>query len=73
MRSVFETASNTVSAPLEVREVIFLDRTSRSCFFLTIGAAGVGRPSERTRGQKSAVRGQSARIALPPVGLTSDI
>ena len=57
MRSVFETASNTVAAPLNISEVTWLDGTSRSCFFLTNGAAGVGRPSEE-RGQGSDARGQ---------------
>jgi hypothetical protein len=45
MKSVFETASNTVAVSLEIGEVILPCGTSRSCFFLTNGAAGVGRPS----------------------------
>jgi hypothetical protein len=73
MRSAFETASNTVRASLEISEVNSACGTSRSCFFLTIGAAGVGRPSERTSVQRSEIGGQKASSALTPAYLTSDL
>ena len=59
MKSEFETWPATpVEASLEINEVTLRLVTSRSCFFLTNGAAGVGRPFEKSRGQRSDVRGQ---------------
>jgi hypothetical protein len=70
MKSAFETASNTVTAVLGIDEIKSPDRTSRSCFFLTIGAAGVGRPSKtEVRDQKSEVRKQELTSGI----LTSDL
>ena len=46
MESEFETWPATpVEASLEINELTLRPATSRSCFFLTNGAAGVGRPS----------------------------
>ena len=45
MKSEFETWPATpVAASLEINELTLRPGTSRSCFFLTNGAAGVGRP-----------------------------
>jgi hypothetical protein len=70
MKSEFETWPATpVEASPEFNEVILLNGTSRSCFFLTNGAAGVGRPSREieSRGQRTAIRGQrsATRVMVP--------
>jgi hypothetical protein len=45
MKSEFETWPATpVEASLEIDEITLPPGTSRICFFLTNGAAGVGRP-----------------------------
>jgi hypothetical protein len=59
MTSEFETWPATpVEASLEINEIISSTGTSRSCFFLTNGAAGVGRPFEKAevRSQRSEVK-----------------
>jgi hypothetical protein len=69
MKSEFETWPATpVEASLEINEVTLRQETSRGRFFLTNGAAGVGRPFERQkaegRNQRSAVRGQKSEISF---------
>jgi hypothetical protein len=77
MKSEFETWPATpVEASLEINEVTLRQETSRGRFFLTNGAAGVGRPFERQkaegrrqkaeiRDQQSEVRNQRSAFALP--------
>jgi hypothetical protein len=70
MKSEFETWPATpVEASLEINEVTLRQETSRGRFFLTNGAAGVGRPFERRkaeiRDQQSEVRNQRSAFALP--------
>ncbi len=54
MTGEFETWPATpVEASLEIDEVTLRYETSRSASFSTNGAAGVGRPFEKDRGQMS--------------------
>jgi hypothetical protein len=80
MKSEFETWPATpVEASLEINEVTLRQETSRGRFFLTNGAAGVGRPFERQkaegRRQKSEISSQRSEIRdqLLLCHLTSDL
>lgn len=64
MKSEFETWPATpVEGTLEFNELTLRYVTSRSCFFLKNGAAGVGRPFEKARGQRAEVRLTFAHLA----------
>ena len=69
MKSEFETWPATpVKASLEINAVTLRHETSRSCFFLTNGAAGVGRPFE-----KADDRCQTTELSTKFSGLAFDL